>query len=194
MIWQLPEGMLSYHPNRRQPHSSVFVNVDPRLSENRQFGPNVWDRGRFANDGAVERDEQILELVNDNPAISIRTITQTLGTSTCTVWRALRRDRLHPYHYTRVQALPPEDYKCRIIFCEWILNWEAQNENFFDKIFFTNETTFSRNGVLRNLHYWCHQNPHLFRAVHIQHKVCLNSKFPPTLHSTLEISSDQIDL
>jgi hypothetical protein len=45
--------------------------------------------------------------------------------------------------------------------CEWILDWEAQDENFFEKICLMDEATFSRNGV-SNLR--CHQNPHLFRV------------------------------
>jgi hypothetical protein len=45
--------------------------------------------------------------------------------------------------------------------CEWILDWEAQDENFFEKICLMDEATFSRNGV-SNLR--CHQNPHLIRV------------------------------
>jgi hypothetical protein len=44
-----------------------------------------------------------------------------------TVQRILRDNRMHAYHYTKVQHLLPEDYAPRVEFCTWLLEQHAEN-------------------------------------------------------------------
>jgi hypothetical protein len=70
---------------------------------------------------------------------------------------------MHPYHYTL-----PGDYERRLNFCTWLLEIDAQNSTFIERILFAVEANFSRNRVvnLRNIHYWAPNNPHVIRVIH----------------------------
>jgi hypothetical protein len=58
----------------------------------------------------------------------------------------MKRERRHPYHYTRVQHLQPEDYLARRQFCKWPLNLEENNPKFVSRILFSDESIFGRQG------------------------------------------------
>ena len=163
-------------PHRRTPNRRVFQDLHRRLVEFGHVQQNVWDLGRNVDANAVDRDELILELVDGNPNLSIRQISDMVRTSTFTVWQVLQREALHPYHYTRVQALQPQDYERRVNFCRWMLETIAENPRILDRLLFTDECNFGRNGTvnLRNLHYWSIQNPRLARPVYYQRRFSVN--------------------
>jgi hypothetical protein len=54
-------------------------------------------------------EEAVLEAVEQDPR-SVRVISQMCGPSKSTTDRIIKGDRLHPYHYIRVQHLREEDY------------------------------------------------------------------------------------
>jgi predicted DNA-binding transcriptional regulator AlpA len=45
----------------------------------------------------VERAEEILQLFQENPNISIRQLCRIVGTSNTTIWRTLHNENMHPY-------------------------------------------------------------------------------------------------
>ena len=53
--------------------------------------------------------ENILEMVQRSPQLSIRRIASCIGVSRMQVWRSLYEENLHPYHLHRVQRLEPGD-------------------------------------------------------------------------------------
>jgi hypothetical protein len=55
-------------------------------------------------------EEAVLEVVEQDPRRSVRAISQMCGSSKSTTHRIIKGDRLHPYHYIRVQHLREEDY------------------------------------------------------------------------------------
>jgi hypothetical protein len=75
--------------------------------------------GRNPNQNAVQRDEHILHLIDENPNLSVHQINQMFETS-FTVWKLLKNENMHPYHDTRVQALRPKDFNRRTNFCGWL--------------------------------------------------------------------------
>jgi DNA-binding Lrp family transcriptional regulator len=45
-------------------------------------------------------DDEILQLAQKNPNISMRQLSRIVGTSNTTIWRTLHNENMHPYHYT----------------------------------------------------------------------------------------------
>ncbi|KAJ8914916.1 hypothetical protein NQ315_016070 [Exocentrus adspersus] len=64
----------------------------------------------------------------------------------------------------------------RIHFCQWVHNVEAENENFFKFVLFTDECTFYRNGFVNrhNFHYYDTQNSHIVQVNNHQHNWSIN--------------------
>jgi hypothetical protein len=104
----------------------------------------------------------VLETFNEDGTRSIRNVANTMGLTKSTVQRILRDNRMHAYHYTKVQHLLPEDYAPRVEFCTWLLEQHAENPFFLKNILFTDESYFSRQGTFNshNFHVWATENLH----------------------------------
>jgi hypothetical protein len=63
-----------------------------------------------------------LNVFEEDGTRSIGTVSREMGLSKSSVQRVLADNRRHPYHYTRVQHLLPEDYPIRREFCLWLIN------------------------------------------------------------------------
>jgi hypothetical protein len=100
----------------------------------------------------LANEEAILNIVEEDGTRSIREISQEVDISSRSVHRVLNEKRLHPFHYTRVQHLEPEDYPARRFFCVWLFNKAAEVENFISRILFSDESSFGRQN--QNLHGW----------------------------------------
>ena len=86
-----------------------------------------------------------------------------LGVSQSKVHRTLKKNKFHPYHFTPVQDLKTQDYPLRINFARIILRRHENEEGFLDKILWTDESIFTRDGIFNchNSHFWAQENPHL---------------------------------
>ncbi|KAJ3617780.1 hypothetical protein MTP99_006874 [Tenebrio molitor] len=102
-------------------------------SECSQFEEEV--RGAPRNVRTVEHEE--------DGTRSIRTISREMGLSKSSVQRVLADNRRHPYHYTRVQHLLPEDYPIRRDFYLWLIN-QNDASHFLSRILFSDESLFCR--------------------------------------------------
>lgn len=107
------------------------------------------------------RDEA-LEAVQQHPGTSTRRVAGQLGVSKNTVWRIWHQHGLYPYHKQKVQPLNPNDYEPRVNVVNWYLERLAQQEEFPSLILFSDEATFSRDGILntKNNIEWATENPH----------------------------------
>lgn len=83
---------------------------------------------------------------------------------------------MHPYAYSILQGLMPDDYMRRREFCEFLLVKIQENPLFLSRIIWTDESKFSREGIInrKNLHFWADQNPHLVREANFQQKFSMN--------------------
>ncbi|XP_066600983.1 histone-lysine N-methyltransferase SETMAR-like [Prorops nasuta] len=88
----------------------------------------------------------------------------------------MHRNLLRPFHFQRGQQLPPHDYVCRVYFCEGSLAQCCRDETFLDRILWTDESTFTPNGVFnrRNLEQWADENPHSVREGAFQYRYTIN--------------------
>ncbi|GFX01191.1 uncharacterized protein TNCV_4581571 [Trichonephila clavipes] len=93
-----------------------------------------------------------------------------------TVWRIAHDEGLHPYHLQRVQAVELGDYNKRMDFARWFLHESNADRNFAASVLFTDEATFSLEGVMNfhNLHTWADENPHTIRPHGAQRKCSIN--------------------
>jgi hypothetical protein len=91
----------------------------------------------------VEHEEAVLNVFEEDGTRSIRTVSREMGLSKSSVQRVLADNRRHPYHYTRVQHLLPDDYPIRREFYLWLIN---QNDapHFLSRILFSDESLFCR--------------------------------------------------
>ena len=162
------------YPNRDIPDHRLYTALHRRLTETGSFSVNRLDIGRPINDHRVQL---VLEHFGTNPRTSTRAAAASLGIrNDITVWRALNRNDYHPYHFQRVQGLCPADYGPRERFAQWFLDQEVEDANFAERVLFTDESTFSRDGIFNyhNYHSWHQNNPHVIHESHRQHRYTVN--------------------
>lgn len=162
------------YPNRQVPSSRAFSNLHQRLLERGTVHKQRNEVGPAQNDVGME--EFVLNRVQDNPQISSRQLASEVGVSQWKVLRILHENQFHPYHFTLVQALEPQDYAPRVQFCRWLLNNDIEQYHFLKKILYTDESTFTREGVfnIHNMHHWAQENPNVIRESSFQRRFHVN--------------------
>lgn len=151
--------------NRRHPNAHVIERLDRRLRETGRMEPMQGvGGGRPRHVLQPEIEENILQIIEDEPRQSTRSVARRLNISHTAVHRVLRENLLHPFHFQRVHGLLPEDYPRRMVFCRWLLRQHAVNPAFIENILWTDEATFTRNGMfnMHNIHHWADENPRVF--------------------------------
>jgi hypothetical protein len=118
----------------------------------------------------LANEEAILNIVEEDGTRSIREIVQEVDISSRSVHRVLNENRLHPFQYTRVQHLEPEDYPARRNVCVCLLNKAAEDENFISRILFSDESNFNH----RSLHVWSYDNPRTTYPRAFQRRISVN--------------------
>lgn len=159
-------------PNRPTPSRQTFVDVHLRLSEYGIRRPTS-ERSSIVS---VPDEERVLQLIYENPGLSVRQIALMLNISKWTVWRILKREGLHPYHFRRVQDVREPDYAVRASFCSWLSGRIRRYPTFHKSVMWTDEATFTRAGITnhRNQHLWMQENPHAVRPSKFQHEFSVN--------------------
>lgn len=90
------------YPNRRVPTRQTFQTTYRRLRETGNL--NIREPRGIVVRHNVEVDEQILALFEEEPMRSIRNVASLLGISIWKVWKVLRQNDKHAFHYTPVQG------------------------------------------------------------------------------------------
>jgi hypothetical protein len=126
------------------------LRVLARAQETGKVLPNRNEIGGGARTGRTLANEEAIQYVEEDGTRSIREIAQEVDISSRSVHRVLNENRLHPFHYTRVQHLEPEDYPARRNFCVWLLNKAAEDKNFISRILFSDESSFGRQGCFNH--------------------------------------------
>lgn len=165
------------HPNRDfYPNRKTILRAIHRLRETGNIMPNHQNAGAPRRARNPRNEERILDFVNQNPEEGIRGMARQLNLSYGTVQRTLKAERLHAFHYTKVQDLKRTDYRKRVTFCRWILRVNRRNPNLLRRILFTDESHFGRCGTWNshNSHYWSSENPHLTTPRSFQERFTIN--------------------
>lgn len=164
------------YPNRNIPNARTFVSTERRLRETGCLQRRNTDAGRRREARNVRVEQQILDAVINDPTISTRRLGLRTNISHQSVLRVLHEQQLHPYHYRQVQELLPDDMPLRVDFCEVLQNKVQTAPNFLSNILFTDEATFTRQGMFnsRNMHFWAEENPRATMETHFQHTFKIN--------------------
>jgi hypothetical protein len=154
-----------YHqqfPDRQLPNSKTFSSVHNRLRETGKFQVCMADTGRGKTVRTVDFEEDVLQRFEDNPSTSTRAVGNTLEVSRSTVWRVLHGENMHAFHLQKVHALEPRDFPRRLACSQWFIHKLADNPHFLKQILFTDEASFTREGMFnsKNSHVWDQVNPH----------------------------------
>jgi hypothetical protein len=122
-------------------------------------------------------ENEVLQRFQQNPRTSTRAVAQGMGLHHhMGVWRVLNENQLHPFHFQRVQGLTLPDFPLRVQFAQWLLNRELEEDNFLKHVLFTDEASFTREGMfnVHNAHEWRHDNPHIIREHGHQQRFSVN--------------------
>jgi len=165
------------YPNRpRHPMAATILGAAQRLYETGNVLPNKHDVGRNRNARNLRNTETVIRALEQEPETSIRSITREHNFSYSTIQRILREEKLHAFHYTRVQHLRPEDYPLRRVFCENFLRSVDRDPRFPSRIIFSDESLFTREGLFNshNMHLWSDENLRVTRVRNFQTRWKLN--------------------
>lgn len=176
------EQFAELNDGRRFPDHRVFVNLQNRLAQGGALVPGGIPRarqGRRDNNIDPDLERLVLEQFNENPNLSTRIVAVRLGldqNQNRLVHRILKANGLHPFHYQKVQALAPRDFQRRINFCNMILQRPLEEPNFLSRILWTDECTFTPNGMFnsKNYHDWEGENPFNVRQTKHQYRWSIN--------------------
>lgn len=148
------------YPARQHPGYKKFIAVHRRLSETGTFKPNMHDTGVRRTVRTIPFEEEVLQRVADEPSTSTRKIAQIMGVTQSSIFRVLHEQQLYPFHFQKVQGLTEADYQPRDQFCNWLLHRIVVQPNFLRFILWTDEASFSRDGIFnsRNSHVWAEEN------------------------------------
>ena len=173
---------LEYFLNRRIPNKKTFQRIHKRETGCFQRRSSYTARPVNRNSRFEER---VLHHVERNTEDSTRRIARTENAVHVTVWKILREQQLiqhlgikkpKSYHFQRVQGLTKTDFQPRVVFCTWFLQMYEGEESFVSNILFTDEASFTRDGIFNfhNNHNWDEENPHVIVHSTHQHQFSLN--------------------
>lgn len=162
------------YPRRQTPGHAYFARLHQRLSDKGSFIGDTQEPSRTVR--TTNNEEAVLEVVENNPSMSTRGIATHVGISHTSVWRTLNSNDMHPYHIQQVQLLQREDFDARLAFARWYLQMRTVNRCFPRSILFTDESSFTREGVcnLHNSRTWSRENPHSTRTRAAQVRFAVN--------------------
>lgn len=117
-----------------------------------------------------DNEFNVLLAVTENPNISIRQLEVQFDISYSSIQKILKRNSQHPYKYSIHQKLLPGDFPRRTAFCEWFMIKNQEDPEFWRKVIWSDEASFTNNGIFNrhNAHYWSTQNLHLTKPSNFQ--------------------------
>lgn len=159
---------------RRLPSADCFRRMVLRLQQTGSFRGTRPEVQPNMRDPSFE--EAVLEHFQENPRTSTRRAAAVFGVAHMKVWRVLRDDGQHPYHFRRTQELTPADFEPRREFCQWYSNQVMTVPGFASTVLWTDEAAFTRGGIsnIHNEHVWSHTNPQASTESSFQHQWRVN--------------------
>lgn len=159
------------YPERIQPDPSTFRRLWNRVN---QYG--TFQNRRVRNEIETVGEVNVLAQIHINPEVSQRKLGVECNLSKSGVQRILKKHKLHDFKFKPAQTLHVGDELRRLNFCRWFRNKLGEDPEFFNKILWSDETSFTNAGMFnrRNKHYYATENPHLIRKVRPQVRFSIN--------------------
>ncbi|XP_066251951.1 histone-lysine N-methyltransferase SETMAR-like [Euwallacea similis] len=161
------------YPDRRQPSVRSLEKLKERFIRTGNVTYEKCERTKRTSD---EDQLNVLLSVISEPSTSSTTISKETNVPRSTVSKILKRNKFHDYSISFHQELLGPDLEIRRTFCQWGLEMERTTPNFFLKVLFSDESTFTQNGSpnRHNLHYYSMENPRIVRSVNTQRQWTVN--------------------
>lgn len=161
----------------RCPDAKTITSAFRRFHDTGRALPDKTDCGAPRTARTPDLEERILEEFAADPTTSIRRVARQLRASYGTVQRTMKAERRHAFHYTRVQSLQLEDFPARLHFCQFLIDRENADPGFVDRIIYSDESTFGRDGTwnCHNFHVWSGKEHNPQATVTRNHQ----RRFPP---------------
>lgn len=165
--------------NERYPHLPAMTEQKFRRIEKNflNFGkvnaPRNLPKPIVSNEAA---ETNVLGYFNVFPDSSVRSAERDLGYSRSSIDRILNNHKMHDFKFSTGQELHPQDQIQRVQYCEMMLVKIQEDSNFLQKIIWSDESKFSKEGIINrhNLHIWSHENPFAIRPYNYQQKFSFN--------------------
>lgn len=156
-------------PDVPKPTSRTINRIMRKFRETGSVGRRKY-RQRERPVTGQEATIDVLANVRIQPRLSIRKRAQEAGMSITSMQRILRRNKMFPYKFRRVQELHGDDFQRRMEFCNWFIEQEELNPAFATTILTSDEASFYLAGTVstQNTRYWSDANPHVIRQDHRQ--------------------------
>jgi len=124
---------------------------------------NVTPPGRPVSANTPRMQTAVAESLAKSPQKSTRRLSTELGTSHCTVLRALQQLKYRPFRPRLLHGLLEDDPYQRVEFCEQYQGMVDEDESFQDRIIWSDEANFKLNGHINrhNCVYWDAVNPNI---------------------------------
>lgn len=167
----------------RFPDYRVFDNLNARLLRGGPLVPGQANlrarQGRRADGIPEELQVLVMEQFIADPNLSTRVCAVRLGLDrdeNGIIHRVLKSRGFHPYRYRKVQGLLNRDPPLRANFCTDMINRLHADPTLANQILFTDECTFTVNGMFNNKNFvhWSDENPFNIRATRHQYRWSIN--------------------
>lgn len=159
-------------PHREVPDPRKFERLEVNLRRYGAFKKPKQEERQFNEDTELN----VLLQVEESPETSVREISSNIGVSKRTVHEVLKKHKFKPYIPQKVHALEENDRGRREQFCNFYCNLARQDPVIHTKIIWSDECTFSINGIFnRNIHrHWSQENPRVIVETNFQRRFSLN--------------------
>lgn len=123
-----------------------------------------------------EREWNVLLYFQENPNSSIPNAVRELHYSCGTIYRILKKHKMKAYKILPVQKLSLAHIQSRLDYCNLMLGRLQGDPNFFKRIIWTDESTFSTAGVFnrKNTRLWASENPGKIAEIKVQGRQSLH--------------------
>lgn len=108
-------------------------------------------------------NQVIIDYFTNNPNSSLRDASRNLNISKSQIWKCLKISGKKPFKPKFLHTLEAGDTNMRLEYCLWLQGmYLVENPNFFKNILYTDEATFTTNGIVssQNIRMWSEDNPH----------------------------------
>uniref|UniRef100_A0A2H1VVW9 SFRICE_029183 n=1 Tax=Spodoptera frugiperda TaxID=7108 RepID=A0A2H1VVW9_SPOFR len=116
----------------------TIISAVQRLRDNQPLMPNTHD-GVAGQQTSAILEQRVLTHFRNNPTCSLRQAGRTFHVHHRTIHQILKKNKVRPYKYCKVQALLPRDKPVREMGCRWVLDRIAQDQHFVRNVFWTDE-------------------------------------------------------
>ena len=165
--------------NDRHPGKNVHHSTVARLLNNFKEDGSVDSRYKVPHRRPVTNEDASLQVMLstvENPLMPLSQRREHVGMSERSMRRVLVKNKFRAYRPKFVHVLQDRDYDARLDFCFWMEGKREEDRDFFKMILFTDEATFSSNGVVssQNCRWWADENPNFAIEARNQHHFKVN--------------------